>query len=285
MQHRKDDFVAAVDEQILTCDICFEKYSNQGLKLPKLLSCFHSFCYGCLVELANSLGTSAICCPTCRATTEFQPSGDGLGSLQSNFWILNVLDIIEKYSSSTQPLKSVIDVDSKDIVPECVCRLCSCAIFETNCVGCCEKCNGSICTSCSFLHERGPAFKDHVIVPVVEFDATMSTLSNGQDKICKKHSSKNIQFCCVDCCEVACIICIECNHLGHNLLSLLEGKIHQLGPDPSMVGAVGRDTVTCSAKVQSKFEREFGTKSTEVSAASTSCYSVRGCQVCSLVAE
>ena len=65
----------------LTCDVCLEIYQD-----PKFLPCYHTFCAGCIQNLADChRDNPTFPCPTCRKQTTL-PSG-GVTALQSNFYI------------------------------------------------------------------------------------------------------------------------------------------------------------------------------------------------------
>ena len=65
----------------LTCDVCLEIYQN-----PKFLPCHHTFCVGCIQNLADChRDNPTFPCPTCHKQTTL-PSG-GVTALQSNFYI------------------------------------------------------------------------------------------------------------------------------------------------------------------------------------------------------
>lgn len=76
----------------LSCGICKETFKN-----PKFLSCFHTFCEECLlnmvrvgsgIPLRHSSGTT-LRCPACRAEVTLPPGG--VPELQSNFYIAPLL--------------------------------------------------------------------------------------------------------------------------------------------------------------------------------------------------
>ena len=48
-------------EEHLTCSVCLEPFKD-----PKVLPCLHSYCHGCIVNLAKSAETNTINCPECR---------------------------------------------------------------------------------------------------------------------------------------------------------------------------------------------------------------------------
>ena len=49
-----------VDEH-LTCSVCLESFKD-----PKVLPCLHTFCLGCIVNLAENAESDTINCPECR---------------------------------------------------------------------------------------------------------------------------------------------------------------------------------------------------------------------------
>lgn len=48
------------NDQMFACDICFERLSAEGRKMPMTLPCMHSFCSDCVCRLHT------LKCPTCR---------------------------------------------------------------------------------------------------------------------------------------------------------------------------------------------------------------------------
>ena len=54
-------------EMLVICPICLEQFKD-----PKVFPCLHSYCYKCIVKLAeNSQSTqTSLICPECRATVE-----------------------------------------------------------------------------------------------------------------------------------------------------------------------------------------------------------------------
>lgn len=51
----------------VTCPICYDPYNDKE-KIPRILSCGHTFCQNCLMDLRTS---NILTCPTCR--TYFSP--------------------------------------------------------------------------------------------------------------------------------------------------------------------------------------------------------------------
>lgn len=128
---REGTLSGKITDEILICKICFLRYSTNKNKLPKLLSCSHTFCEPCLrqhVEKLNILDENnhnietvsksiyvikagqyvpkQLICPLCRKKTDLT---DGkIENLLNNFTILSLLDIIENQAESviTQPKSS-----------------------------------------------------------------------------------------------------------------------------------------------------------------------------------
>lgn len=69
-----------------------ENYDD-GDNQPKLLPCHHSFCKTCLIHLTN--GRNFIDCPSCRQrTTLLAPPPDGVISLQTNFYVNQMRELV-----------------------------------------------------------------------------------------------------------------------------------------------------------------------------------------------
>ena len=76
----------AVNKKNLECPICLSFF-----KEPKILTCSHTFCKGCLETLLESRGK--LLCPTCREETSV-PGGD-VGRLQSNITVRSLVEDVE----------------------------------------------------------------------------------------------------------------------------------------------------------------------------------------------
>ena len=77
--------------EMVSCDICCEKFKKTLDMTPKMLVCLHTFCAVCLKRLVKN-GT--ISCPTCRKKTMLGEGGvDGLGS---NYRISRLSDVVEE---------------------------------------------------------------------------------------------------------------------------------------------------------------------------------------------
>ncbi|XP_063074453.1 tripartite motif-containing protein 2 isoform X2 [Engraulis encrasicolus] len=93
--------VRQIDKQFLICSICLDRYNN-----PKVLPCLHTFCERCLQNYipAHSLTLS---CPVCRQTSILPERG--VSALQSNFFITNLMDVLQRSPDSSSDDSSVLD--------------------------------------------------------------------------------------------------------------------------------------------------------------------------------
>jgi hypothetical protein len=76
--------VAATAERMVSCKVCFEAFNADARgRIPRLLTCGHTFCEGCLVRMAVG---RRLACPTCKTQTMLQTAGaNGVGRLGRNF--------------------------------------------------------------------------------------------------------------------------------------------------------------------------------------------------------
>ena len=68
----------------MECPICFDNFTKEGNKCPKLLPCSHTLCATCLQQL----GLLLIDCPECRKT-----HGKPVDGFPTNKYILEILDL------------------------------------------------------------------------------------------------------------------------------------------------------------------------------------------------
>ncbi|XP_070549590.1 E3 ubiquitin-protein ligase TRIM56-like [Ptychodera flava] len=166
-----------IDEDVLTCVVCLEIFTN-----PKVLPCHHSFCEECLKTIAGT--KSMLECPTCRNTCSL-PEG-GVMDLKPSFLINNILDSL---------------VQQRDNTISDLCDTCQGGKPENRCV----ECNLRICGVCTSAHRKIPATTDHHVIPdKLSMDSMDESVQGG---FCKTHKSQKLEFYC-ERCQIA--ICCEC---------------------------------------------------------------------------
>ena len=183
-------------EDEITCAICHEHYTD-----PKVLSCCHYYCKGCVYLLARRNGLDKpFPCPECRKDTAL-PQGS-VDNLQGAFFVNRLKEVHSKLERATG------EVEAK-------CELC----LESKAEAFCRQCDKFVCAECVKSHHRMPmAFPNHKIV-------TLEELKEGGTReivtpvptmqMCKVHEQPMNIFC-FDC---GCLICRDCtikDHHGHN---------------------------------------------------------------------
>lgn len=97
---RMDDGSALVE--VHACGVCYMKYDDL-VRVPKVLTCGHTYCLVCLKSISLQNGSSRIACPSCR-----KGSTCSYRMLPNNF---QLLDLLSKMSlmecSRTPPLKPI----------------------------------------------------------------------------------------------------------------------------------------------------------------------------------
>ena len=175
----------ATSAQRLECSLCFDL-----MKEPKLLSCMHTFCKDCLVQLYQcQRKRDQISCPVCRQTTKLQ-NGD-VSRLHTNV-----------------PIKAMVgDVQSAK-------RNCTALAFcdpevKSNATAYCQMCVEYMCDSCLEAHEKFRKNKDHEVIK-------MDDINKGKVKVkrfCHDHPQEEKLWVCTTC---NCLICFRCRVIDHN---------------------------------------------------------------------
>ncbi|EGT30635.1 hypothetical protein CAEBREN_01713 [Caenorhabditis brenneri] len=68
------------------CGICYVKFSEAQEHTPRILSCRHTYCLGCIEELAKIFMNNTVRCPSCLKVTKFTKETD----IQKNFAVLEM---------------------------------------------------------------------------------------------------------------------------------------------------------------------------------------------------
>ena len=168
------------------CSVCLEKLNGvKELNQPRLLTCGHSFCFGCMKNLAK---IEKICCPVCRETTLLGKSG--VVGLKKNFALLEVL----KALANPEPSRA-----TQSKCPEC----------DSSSQTFCAQCPGTpaLCFSCFSALHTTPKRKTHIL----------SQLTERQALICLEHNEECKLYCLTDN-VLVCLICAQFGvHKGHSI--------------------------------------------------------------------
>ena len=177
---------AAIIAQRLECSLCFDL-----MKEPKFLSCAHTFCKDCLVQLYQSRGKKdQLSCPVCRQTTRLQ-HGD-VSRLQTNV-----------------PIKAMIG-DVTSTKRNCTIQaVCDDPEAKANATAYCQMCMEYMCDSCLEAHGKYRKNKDHEVI-------SMDDINTGKvnvKRFCHDHPQEEKLWVCSTC---NCLICFRCRMLDHN---------------------------------------------------------------------
>ncbi|XP_006823567.1 tripartite motif-containing protein 2-like [Saccoglossus kowalevskii] len=182
--------VGRIDEDLLTCSVCLERYKN-----PKILPCHHSFCEQCLVKLRPR---DTIKCPNCRQRHYVS----NIQQLPPSTIINSVIDIIE---------------EQKRQGGDKTCHGCE----ENSSTNRCVDCAMDLCTTCTKVHSKMPVSRHHRIMTVKAFKEAIRTKSIVFPAVhCTSHKDKLIELYCEKCQITICHLCLRSNHKGHELIDL-----------------------------------------------------------------
>ena len=175
----------AIIAQRLECSLCFEL-----MKEPKLMSCAHTFCKDCLVQLYQCQRTrNHISCPVCRQATRLH-NGD-VSRLQTNV-----------------PIKAMIG-DVKSAKRKCTAHAFCVPEAKSVATAYCQMCVEYMCDSCLEAHGKFRKNNYHEII-------SMDDINKGKGKVkrfCHDHPQEEKLWVCTTC---NCLICFRCRVIDHN---------------------------------------------------------------------
>ncbi|XP_002732700.1 uncharacterized protein LOC100377716 [Saccoglossus kowalevskii] len=183
-----------IDDQYLTCSICFERFNN-----AKILPCQHSFCELCLLKWVNKHRQDR--CPVCRHKCQLSTSR--IRKLPSSLLINGVIGIIEAREKQLRggPCDGCLNNPSSN-------RCVDCAMF--------------LCRNCSMAHKYKPVSRNHHTMTTDQYQqARLKDPSIAQLAVnCTAHNDKVIEFYCETCQIPTCGSCIRQIHREHVLVDI-----------------------------------------------------------------
>ena len=193
--------VKQIHKQFLSCGICLERYTD-----PKVLPCLHTFCECCLSNYIPPHSLS-VTCPICRQQSILPE--EGVAALQNNFFIKNLMDVIENPN---------------------VCTVCE----KTRALSKCTACDEFLCESCVESHlsssadssvsseQTGDSTSSHIIITLSELALSESESTKMTSLVCPNHDGQALEFYCSDCETAVCEACTAGEHSTHRTLLLTE---------------------------------------------------------------
>ena len=113
------------EDLTVTCQVCFEDFTNKEEHLPRILPCSHTLCEKCLGQL---IGGNKLCCPECRLE---HTAENGVRSFPQNKYILDNLQQKE-FSLQIEPQCKEHGKPLLLYCNELRCRKCICLTCLTN---------------------------------------------------------------------------------------------------------------------------------------------------------
>ena len=213
-------------KQQVTCSICLDTYTE-----PKVISCFHTFCCGCLkkhAEVSHKQGKFR--CPECQAEIDL-PEGNRFDRLPNSFFHKSLLSLLAVRQSG----------DTSSITCS-HCRKTDPQMYY------CFDCGQFLCPDCFNAHQLLSAtFEGHKVTPVKEFKAEDYEALLKRQPFCSQqfHEREITRFFCVQCQVCICASCIVTDHRNHDA-DLLDKAAQE-----------EKDNILSGAKVIKKKEGEL----------------------------
>eukprot|EP00057_Strongylocentrotus_purpuratus_P005056 XP_003730096.1 PREDICTED: tripartite motif-containing protein 2 [Strongylocentrotus purpuratus] len=178
-----------IDREFLQCPLCIDR-----LQKPKVLSCQHTFCVGCL-ELWVAKNNDQLSCPVCR--NEYELPQAGVHSLPDNFFVNSIIDFIgRKRQASATAL--------------------TCHGCENEASHYCTNCEEELCFDCAGAHRRLRLTKNHKLTTLDEHQSSGMRVdcdfAKQDDKMCRSHRGYLLELFCHSCDIPICRLCVLKDH-------------------------------------------------------------------------
>ena len=217
------------------CPLCLETVKN-----PKTLPCLHSFCLGCLDELASfarrQLQTT-IKCPVCQTSFPI-PDKDTFVNLPSSFHLNRLVDVLTLEDSTAQTQK---------------CNSCD----ENNpATSYCFACQSFMCASCLQSHQRLKATRSHRNVLIDKLQAQDVQELIERPVMCSQqyHEDQPLEFYCEDCKVLICHKCSVVSHNRHNMKDTKKAAQEQKTQMAEAVAKLKAEVLLCKNEIKKQTE-------------------------------
>lgn len=194
-----------LSSDFLACKICLEQ-----LQTPKTLPCLHTYCQGCLAQLAED---GRVRCPECREAVPLPPGG--VAAFKTNFFVNGLLDLVTARAGDVARGKPA-------------CALCP-LMGGSSTAGApatarCLDCADDLCQACADGHRCTRQTHTHRVVDLVGYRAGWydEEARERQAAQCPQHPGETLRFLCQPCAQLLCRECRLDPHLDHPCLPLAE---------------------------------------------------------------
>ncbi|KAK3611254.1 hypothetical protein CHS0354_003883 [Potamilus streckersoni] len=212
-----------VQEQVddeLKCPLCLE-----GFNAPRIISCYHTFCQGCLASHINNTGVqgkeSQFKCPTCQAV--IRPP---VPSKPKDTW------------PTLFPLNTAIPTAHSVRVGQ-QCHPCHSKGRSGEAVEFCADCKEYLCIKCARNHQSFQALKNHKTVVIDNISIYPEIHVSFMDGLtCSEHLGESFSSFCIDHDVICCASCrLQHKHCANivEIRKYAQRKLIENGQDESMV--------------------------------------------------
>ena len=203
---------------LIECGICLDPMVD-----PRVLSCQHSFCAECLINLLSHSDIPVFTCPTCRRDTPVPRRG--VHDLPHDFRANTLtefmkepekdLDKNDKKKADHNPELEPDEFIACGDLPECA----SCSNKKSTFDSCevkffCKFCKDYMCNPCALDHKGTSVFKKHVLVKIPE--------NRWRTEKCPQHPPKSQEYYCGECNVLICSACVTNQHKEHHVRHFVE---------------------------------------------------------------
>ncbi|XP_041350758.1 E3 ubiquitin-protein ligase TRIM56-like [Gigantopelta aegis] len=182
------DIETATKENIDECSICIEQFKD-----PRRLTCFHTFCFGCLKTfVSRSLKAGKFSCPLCRYDVTIPE--EGVSGFPENI-----------YADARAKRQAHREEES-------------CEACEQRAVNMCRDCDILLCELCTKPHRALPMSRSHLLINLD--DSVEGKRLLFRERFCEKHKDEQLIFFCKHCSRVICRNCKLTRHDGHKTVDV-----------------------------------------------------------------
>ncbi|XP_062566211.1 E3 ubiquitin-protein ligase TRIM71-like [Saccostrea cucullata] len=232
-----DSISKTISDDFLTCTICYEIYTE-----PTTLPCLHSFCKLCIANFIQKDDTKRSShCPICR-----DPFSDDQNSLKTNFFLQNMIDLIESSS-------------------KLFCSFCKITEKEHIAVSQCISCLDYLCEDCTKTHALTRQTVDHKVVPISEIreGKYVQEIQSVQKIRCSQHPDETLRYFCIQCNLLVCRDCIIFEHKSHDFKPISDARKEKennisevMGPLKEKLEAIKQNNAVVGLRMEELVDRE-----------------------------
>ncbi|KAL3886979.1 hypothetical protein ACJMK2_026935 [Sinanodonta woodiana] len=181
------------------CPICIET-----IKVPRTLTCLHTFCQHCLssyIETSDYKLGDEPCfnCPVCQRPT-YPPAVENS----------DLKDWASLFPQNTA-LLALLGEDKAKV--DCLCDPCTSEKRSIIAMGLCVECREYLCEDCINSHKRVRAVKSHRVLSMHDISKHPDVITHlNVSSNCTIHTDKQIEYFCKDHKTVCCVKCSIIDH-------------------------------------------------------------------------